>query len=631
MKRTMVATAAAVLAGGLSLAAPAPPAGAVTTFSSSGTEAALTTDATQVRFSCVGGKIAANGTTSTPTLACSAVTKVTIAGASTDQVIRADDLNTGFSALVDTYIDAKGGNDVVYGARVPDQITAGAGDDAVVISTLDLEDTGITLGGSANDSLYVWGASGADDMVVSNSALNLFVATEAPGGSVISREFQGVKALNLQGYGGADNLNAALLTEPTSLTYISFDGGDGDDVLKSAPIQANMSGGAGTNTFVGNVAADYVFSSSDTDKISTGGGANRIADIDSLRSGGRTITSGTGTDTYDVSLSHGDAVWRVRPGTGAGTARTVASLNRTGLQQLPASVNNIGAFLDSGSEPTDHTLADIVAVQGKTVFVNGGSLDNVIDITIPTGSWSTSGTIGGGSGTVTPQSGSLGAITLVNVGPVSVHGPWTNKNRGFVHRATRDLLFRFASVATLDEGQAFLGNGTLTRPLVTSSLMDTDEYRGLDVDRTFVKYLRRKADSGGRTYWINSIRNGKALWRFRAQLFGSNEYFTKAGGSNADYVQQAYNDVLGRNPDPSGKTYWTNKLNGGADRGSVALQFINSPEARRRLVDDQFLRFLDRKPTTNEQTTWVDALPGTTGEQDLIAYLVNSGAYYDRT
>ena len=35
----------------------------------------------------------------------------------------------------------------------------------------------------------------------------------------------------------------------------------------------------------------------------------------------------------------------------------------------------------------------------------------------------------------------------------------------------------------------------------------------------------------------------------------------------------------------------------GADRGSVALQFINGSEFRRYLIDEQFLRFLDRLPT----------------------------------
>ena len=88
------------------------------------------------------------------------------------------------------------------------------------------------------------------------------------------------------------------------------------------------------------------------------------------------------------------------------------------------------------------------------------------------------------------------------------------------------------------------------------------------------------------------------------------EYFTKAGGTNALYVAKAYEDVLGRKPDPSGQVYWTNKLNNGADRGSVALQFINSPEARRRLVDDQFLRFLARFPTGQSELDVIEPDPG---------------------
>ena len=96
-------------------------------------------------------------------------------------------------------------------------------------------------------------------------------------------------------------------------------------------------------------------------------------------------------------------------------------------------------------------------------------------------------------------------------------------------------------------------------------------------------------------------------------------------------MEKAYSDVLGRSPDPSGKAYWTNKLNNGADRGTVALQFLNSPESRRRLVDDQFLRFLDRYPTQGEQDDWVAKVPGATGEQDLVVFLVSSGAYFNRT
>ena len=47
-------------------------------------------------------------------------------------------------------------------------------------------------------------------------------------------------------------------------------------------------------------------------------------------------------------------------------------------------------------------------------------------------------------------------------------------------------------------------------------------------------------------------------------------------------------------------------------------------------MDDQFLRFLDRTPNASEQATWVAALPGATGEQDLVRYLVTTPEYYDR-
>ncbi|MCU1369801.1 MAG: Hemolysin-type calcium-binding protein [Ilumatobacteraceae bacterium] len=130
----------------------------------------------------------------------------------------------------------------------------------------------------------------------------------------------------------------------------------------------------------------------------------------------------------------------------------------------------------------------------------------------------------------------------------------------------------------------------------------------------------------------NSLQNGKSLRQFRAQLFGSNEYFTKAGGTNARFVVKAYEDVLGRAPDAAGQTYWTNKIDDGTERGLVARQFLSSPEARRSIVKDQFLRFLDRYPTPAETDTWVAALgSSSSGEQDLIAFLGASSAYFARS
>jgi len=223
-------------------------------------------------------------------------------------------------------------------------------------------------------------------------------------------------------------------------------------------------------------------------------------------------------------------------------------------------------------------------------------------------------------------------VTMSDVESYRVHGPWTDRNQGFVHRVHRDLLFRFLSDAQRDAIRTQLANGGRTRAQVTASIVSTDEYRGLDVDRVFVSYLQRPSDPSGRTYWIGSLRNGKSLRQFRAQLFGSNEYFTKSGGTNEAFMVAAYADVLGRLPDPSGQDYWVRKLNNGTERGLVARQFLASTEARCNIVKDQFLRFIDRQPTTDEATFWVSVLGSSaSGEQDLVAFLANSNAYFNRS
>ncbi|MFN8018158.1 MAG: DUF4214 domain-containing protein [Acidimicrobiales bacterium] len=629
MKRTLAVAASAVAAGSIVLISPAGPAGAAVSASSAGVAISVSATGNEtVRFDCAGGSATVNTVAVTPTIACTTVQSVTVTGDGGNQIVYLDDASFAFPNLANTTATTNGGNDLVFGSEAFDTVSLGANDDGFITTITGAEDAAVNLGAGTNDSVSINGTSGADKVTLLASTTELRAyATVGAGGSK-TWIFNNAESAQVQGGAGDDVLDASGVDATSGLTYTSLSGEGGDDTLVAGAKQANMGGGTGTNTFTGGPEADYAFSGSDTDTIDMKGGENRIADLDSLRSGGRTITNSTGpNDYYDVDLGGGDAVWRVRP-TGATSMQAVAALNRPGIQPLPAALFEAGAYFQGYNELADRNLADLVA-GSKDLFVTGGDRKDVlVDITIPSGTWSTTGTIGNGSGTVSTDAPQTGDIFLNNVGPVSLHGKWANKDRGFVHRSTRDLMFRFASTATLDEGEAFLGDGTITRKQYTASLMGTDEYRGLDVDRTFIKYLRRKPDAGGRTYWINSIRNGKALWRFRAQLFGSNEYFTKAGGTNAAYVTRAYTDVLGRAPDPSGRTYWTNKLNNGADRGAVDLQFINSAEARRRLVDDQILRFLMRKPTTTEQTTWVAKLPGATGEQELIAFLVNSNEYY---
>jgi len=607
------------------------PAGAAVNATTAGTIVTVTaTGNATIEFGCSGGKITVNAVAAAPSLNCSSVTQVAVNGDLANQSVYGSGLrNPVFSSLPKLTASMGDGSDYVDETLRADQIDLGPGNDAVTLYAGGLTNTSVDLGAGTGDSMNVEGTSLDDSITAASPAATATVGIGNTGGSW-SISANNAENLAISGNGGNDTINTTAVVDASTVDDIRLEGGTGNDSLSDGAAASELFGGAGTNTLSGGPGRDAYWSESSTDTLDGGGDTVEewIYDTNSLRSGGRTVSGFGANVTYVVQAHQGDVSMRVRPAAGGATLFTT-SLTRPGQQVVPAPIGGISLGQTYSGALPHRGLADIVATNdavSATLPSTGGGL---IDITIPTGSFTPTLI-----GTNLSVSSSYGQVTAAFVGGPDnyrVHGPWTDKNEGFAHRVVRDLLFRFPS----DDERTFvrnqLTNGIKTRAAVAQAYMDSDEYRGLDVDRVFLKYLRRVSDPGGRTYWINSLQNGKALWRFRAQLFGSNEYFTKAGGTNASYVAKAYADVLGRAPDPSGQTYWTNKLNNGANRGSVALQFINSPESRRRVVDDQFLRFLDRLPVPLEQQNWVDALPTVNGEQALIAALAASSDYYNRS
>lgn len=575
------------------------------------------------------GKATINGVVVDPPINCSAVTQLTVAGDAGNQSIYGNYLDAAaFSSHPRVVASMGDGADFFTETSAADNVDMGPGNDTVDLHYGGTANTGIDLGAGTSDQVRFMGSPLADSIVATsvNAFVTITQSNPDGGGTAVAGN---AESIAIQASDGNDTINTTGITATSTLTYAVVFGERGDDTLIDGQLGSYLYGGPGTNVLTGGSGHDSYWSESDTDTLNGGndGVDEYVYDTDGLRSGGRTLNGFQSGDNYVVQAHQGDVTMRVRPGT-AGTAVFTTSLTRTGQQVVPASVGRLSLGQSYVGALPHKGLADVVATNRSVQVTLPSTGGGLLDVTIPSGAWET--TTAGSNVTVASGFGQISASS-VEAGRLSVHGPWTDKTEGFVHRTYRDLLFRFLTDTQRDQIADQIAAGTKTRAAVTAAVVDSDEYRGLDVDRVFLKYLRRVADPGGRTYWINSIRNGKALWRFRAQLFGSNEYFSKAGGSNGAYVEQAYEDVLGRKPDPSGKTYWTNKLDNGADRGSVALQFINSPEARRRLVDDQFLRLLDRKPTTAEQTTWVNALPGAHGEQDLIAALVSGSTYFNRS
>ncbi len=632
-RRGRAAAAAMAASAGLGVVAgPASPAGALVTVATSGTTMTVTlTGAEDLDVRCVAGVVTVNTKTGSPTVPCATFSTLTVNGDSSKQTIDGRDLEVAAFAAKPYLVAALGdGPDSVDTTSRADSIDMGPGDDRLY-AWRSVNET-LLEGGAGTDYIGIQGDEGVDDTIIVSSTNTNATITHEVGGVVRTHIAKNFESTEIGGKSGNDTLDASGITTGSSLKNADLYGGAGDDIVRGPQFDADIFAGPGTNQIFGGPGTDNIGSEGNGDVIKTGGGSgDRVYDRNSGRSG-RVIDNFGQSNWYFFEGTLGDTTTRVRPGP-SGTTIVTNSLTRTGQQTAGTSYKNIGSRFLANTSGNARGLADVVALtDSRKIYANGDqSDDDILDVTIPLGSWTTIGTPQT-TYFITPANAAYAQIQASNFGTVSIHGPWTNKNNGFIHRSYRDLVFRFPTGGVITQLGGLLTSGATTRQTITTELMDTDEYRGLDVDRTFTRFLRRTVDPSGRTYWINSIGNGKALWRFRAQLFGSNEYFTKAGGTNAAYLDRVYFDVLGRQIDPSGKAYWGKKLDNGADRGSVALNFINSSEFRRFVVDDQFLRFLDRKASVGEHATWDGKITGTTtGEQDLIAFLVSSDEYYNRT
>jgi len=642
MKVRQMMPIGALMAGSVVLVAAPQPAGAAVAVTSSGTTitVALSSYEPSITFRCTSGKVVvANGTTTftpSPAVTCAALTQVTVTGDSQTQYVDGSGLNAAaFTAKPKLNASLGDGVDKLTETQNADTIDLGGGSDDLYLRPGLAANVSIQMGAGALDHVRLTGTDAADHITVASTGANTTLADAIGAAPALVWVVQNVEYADALGGKGADELDATGLTIGSAIALVDLDGGDGNDTLKAGARPSRLTGGSGTNTFALGTNADQVNSGSDTDTISGPSDpvADDVYDEESLRFGGRTITgfgnsSGSPVDTFHGFSVDNDVVNRVRPSTG-GAALVTFSLNRMGQQLVPAGFEAIELSAYGMSVLTPRTLLDVVVPNQNVDLSTTSGEHELIDITVPTGAWTD--TAASGTRTIATASAAVGNVTLYDTATYQVHGPWTNANQGYGHRVYRDLLLRFATTTERDTVRDQLTNGTKTRPQIVNAIINSDEYRGADVDRVFLRYLRRAADSGGKTYWIGSLRNGKSLRQFRAQLFGSNEYFTKAGGTNAAFVERAYEDVLGRKPDPSGQAYWTNKANNGTERGLIARQFLSSAEAKRTIVRDQFLRFLDRQPTSGELTQWTAALDSVNGEQSLIATLAASPDYFARS
>ncbi len=203
-------------------------------------------------------------------------------------------------------------------------------------------------------------------------------------------------------------------------------------------------------------------------------------------------------------------------------------------------------------------------------------------------------------------------------------------NEGFLVNAYQDLLKRPADPVGWAMNLAFLRQGG-SRTQVAQAITTSAEYRTLVVRDLYVSFLGRDAEPAGLSAHVSFLAGGGTVAQLKATILGSAEYYERRGQSTNDgFLNVLYVDVLGRTPDPAGREGFTQALNMGVTRTTVASVVVGSQEALERLTRGWYTRFLRRPAEPAGQQAFVAALQGGMRDEVAISIIVGSDEYADR-
>jgi hypothetical protein len=183
----------------------------------------------------------------------------------------------------------------------------------------------------------------------------------------------------------------------------------------------------------------------------------------------------------------------------------------------------------------------------------------------------------------------------------------------------RDFLSREADADGLNFWISAVNNGQFSRGQMIEQFFNSGEFQGTmaPVARLYFAYFLRIPDYPGLQFWISQYRGGTPLAVISQNFATSAEFGARYGSlSNAQFVAQVYQNVLGRLPDAPGLAFWVGQLDSGAmNRGAVMIGFSESAEYKGVIGNEVYVTMmytgmLRRAPDAAGFSYWVSYLDG---------------------
>ena len=181
-------------------------------------------------------------------------------------------------------------------------------------------------------------------------------------------------------------------------------------------------------------------------------------------------------------------------------------------------------------------------------------------------------------------------------------------NALWVQDAYEQLLNRPADPAGLANFQQILDTGRLqSLAPIAAEFVTSTEYRSDLITGYYQEFLGRKPSQAEVNSWVGLLQQGETEEQVINFFASSPEFFQAQGSSNSQWLNELYNDLLGRNPDP-GSANFLNALNAGGARSTVVNDILNSGEFAAREITTVYTTYLGRTPTTADVSYWAPIL-----------------------
>ena len=141
-----------------------------------------------------------------------------------------------------------------------------------------------------------------------------------------------------------------------------------------------------------------------------------------------------------------------------------------------------------------------------------------------------------------------------------------------------DVLGRTPDSGGLQFWTQQLDGGTPVSSVAQAIAHSAEYYQKFVIEPAYLSLLGRPADSAGIQFWVPQMQGGLTDQELEAGFVASDEFFTKAGGTDTDWVDAVYQLLLGRPADPAGLQFWLAQFAAGQTNEDVIAGFTGSAE-----------------------------------------------------